>query len=134
VSDQNRNVTFNIGQQTGVNTTVAGDMTVHGGQQYIEAPTAEIRAELTAIRDAVASLELEPEVATEAGELIAAAEEELERPEPRVDRVGSTLERLTGVLTDAGALAAAGAALIEPLRRVASFVGSSGQAILQLLR
>lgn len=54
-----------------------------------------------------------------------------ERPDRQ--RAGEHLRRFTGLLRDAGALAAAGAALVEPLTRIARWLGPVGAAVLSLL-
>jgi hypothetical protein len=46
---------------------------------------------------------------------------------------GAHLKRFTTVLRDAGALAAAGATVIEPLARIARWLGPLGTAVLALL-
>ena len=133
MGDDNRNVTFNIGSQEGVNTNVGGDMTVYGGQHYEAGSAAEVRRDLVGIREAVAGLGLAPEVAQEASALIAEADHELAQPEPRPDKVGGPIERLTNLLSEVGGLAAAGATLVEPLQRIGAWLGTAGQGILHLL-
>ena len=133
MADDQRKVTFNIGQQTGVNTNVGGDMTVHGGQQYVAGSTEEVRADLAAIREVLAGLGLRPEVEREANGLIDEADHELGRPTPQPDKVGGPMTRLTNLLSEAGALASAGASLIGPLQRIGSWLGVAGAAILAVL-
>jgi hypothetical protein len=48
-------------------------------------------------------------------------------------RASTHLSRFTKVLKDAGALAAAGASLIEPLTRIGRWLGPLGAAVLTLL-
>jgi hypothetical protein len=133
MGDDNRNVTFNIGTQEGVNTNVAGDMTVYGGQHYTVSSPEEARRELADIREALAKLELGPDVVEEASALIDEADHELARPEPRPDKVGGPIERLTTLVSQVGGLAAAGAALVEPLQRIGTWLGTAGQGILRLI-
>ncbi len=133
MADDQRNVTFNIGQQTGVNTNVAGDMTVHGGQQYVAGSPEEVRADLATLREVLAGLGLQPEVQQEANGLIDEADDELAQPTPHADKVGKPLTRLTNLLSEAGALASAGASLIGPLQRIGSWLGVAGAAILAVL-
>lgn len=52
---------------------------------------------------------------------------------PNKQTASSHLSRFTTVLRDAGALAKAGAALIEPLTRIGRWLGPVGAAILTLL-
>ena len=133
MADDQRNVTFNIGQQTGVNTNVAGDMTVYGGQQFVAGAPEEMRAELATLREVVAGLGLQPDVQQEATDLIDEADSELAQPTPQPEKVGGLMERLTNLLSDAGAVASAGASLIPPLQRIGSWLGVAGKAILALL-
>ena len=133
MADDQRNVTFNIGEQTGVNTNVAGDMTVYGGQQYVTGSPEEVRADLAALREVVAGLGLQPEVQQEATDLIDEADRELAQPKPQPEKVGGPLTRLTNLLADAGAVAAAGASVIAPLQRIGSWLGVAGKAILAVL-
>ena len=48
-------------------------------------------------------------------------------------RVAASLVRATGTLKEAGALASAGTALIESLKRAAKIIGPVGAAVLALL-
>ncbi len=127
------NAIFNIGSQHGNINNVAGDMTVHGGQQYVALPTDMILPELANLRQALAAVNLDPDVEQLAGEYLTAAGEEIRRPRPEARRVARPLERLTRLLKGAGVIAAAGAALINPLQGIASLLGAAGQAILHLL-
>ena len=102
MADDQRNVTFNIDEQTGVNTNVAGDMTVYGGQQYVAGSPEEVRADLAALREVVAGLGLQPEVQQEATDLIDEADRELAQPKPQPEKVGGPLTRLTNLLADVG--------------------------------
>jgi len=133
MADDQRNVTFNIGEQTGVNTNVAGDMTVYGGQQYVTGSPEEARADLAALREVVAGLGLQPEVQQEATDLIDEADRELAQPKPRPEKVGGPLTRLTNLLADVGAVASAGASVVVPLQRIGSWLGVAGKAILAVL-
>jgi hypothetical protein len=49
------------------------------------------------------------------------------------DQAVAPLRRFTEILKGAGALAAAGAALVEPLTRIGRWLGPVGAAVLQLL-
>ncbi len=133
MADDQRDVTFNIGQQTGVNTNVAGDMSVYGGQQYGTGSPEEVRADLAAIREVIAGLGLPPEVQKEAGDLIDEADGELAQPTPQPEKVGGPLTRLTKILEDAGAVASAGEKLIAPLSRIGTWLGVAGKTLLALL-
>lgn len=62
-----------------------------------------------------------------------------DRPLPLLDLNRGThgaagaLERFTRLLSSAGALATAGATLVEPLRALAGWLGGLGKPVLQLL-
>lgn len=65
---------------------------------------------------------------------LAEIEAELRRDDPEPAHVAGHLERLTALLKEAGALAAAGAALATPLGAIAGWLGPLGGAVLALLR
>lgn len=136
MGDDQSNVTFNVGEQRGNITNIGRDQIIHGDQtqHHIIGSADELRDELTTLREVLGSLDLDDGVVAEAGDLIDEADAELSVPQPQPEQVSRPLERLTEVLTDAGALAAAGAALIEPLQRIGGWLGTSGQALLRLLR
>jgi hypothetical protein len=133
MSDQRPHTQFNIGSQQGNVSNVAGDMTVHGGQQYLAAPVDAVREELANLRLALSMIDLDPEVQRSVEDLMTEAGQELDQPHPDKQKVARPIERLTSLLSDAGAVTAAGAALIDPLQRIASWLGASGQAILHIL-
>jgi hypothetical protein len=127
-------VTFNIGSQTGgVINNVGRDQQITGGQQGIVVPTEAARQ---AVRDLIAGLNASPLDATTAQQARNNAEEigaELGKDEPDRPRVANALERLTRLLTSAGSLATAGAALVGPLQTLASWLGELGGPVLQML-
>jgi hypothetical protein len=132
MSDQ-PNAIFNIGSQHGNVSNVAGDMTVYGGQQYTAVPADLIGAELARLHRALSAVGLDPDTAQSASGYITAASREISQPHPDPQQVARPLERLTRLLQRAGVLAVAGAGLIDPLQRIASWLGAAGQAIMQLL-
>jgi hypothetical protein len=128
--------TFNIGSQHGNISNVAGDQTVYGGQHYAASPAELIAQDLGSIRDVIAAMPLDPAVRRQATELLSDASHELSRPARDGrgnERIARPLERLTRLLRDAGALAAAGAPLLDPLHRIASCLGAAGAAIAHLI-
>jgi hypothetical protein len=133
MNNERPNAVFNIGSQHGNISNVAGDMTVHGGQQYIAPPADMILPELARLRRALSAIHLDPDVEQSAGEYLAAADAEVRRPHPDARRVARPIERLTRLLKGAGVILAAGAALINPLQSIASLLGAAGQVILHLL-
>jgi hypothetical protein len=127
------NVTFNIGSQHGNVSNVAGDMTVYGGQHYTALPVDMIRQELENIRRSISAIQLSPQAREKAAALLADAGDELGQPGCDAEKVARPVKRLAGLLSDIGAISAAGAALIGPLQAIASWLGPAGQAILHLI-
>jgi hypothetical protein len=87
-----------------------------------------------ALRAELGRLDLSPETRRAAEGELDEVERELRRPEPDGEKVARRLESLTGVLSSAGALAAAGAALLGPIGAIAGFLGPVGKAVLELTR
>jgi hypothetical protein len=133
MSDNRPHAEFNIGSQQGNISNVAGDMTVHGGQQYLAAPADVVWEELAKLRLALSEIDIDPGVQRSVEDLMTETTQELNQPHPDTEKVARPIERLTRLLSDAGAVTAAGAGLIDPLQRIASWLGASGQAILHIL-
>ena len=121
---------FHIGsQQAGNITNIGGDATF-GAQQGTFA-AGDARVLIGEVRGALRAVALEPEARER-------AERDLDEVERAVEAgdeasAGSRLERLVTVLQRGGALAAAGAALVEPLTRLAQTLGPVGARVLALL-
>lgn len=124
------NVTFNIGSQHGNVSNVAGDMTVYGGQRYTALPADMIRQELENIHTIILAIELSPAARKNAATLLAEAGHELGQPGCEAEKVARPVKRLARLLSDIGAISAAGASLIGPFQAIASWLGPAGQAIL----
>ncbi len=133
MTSERPDVTFNIGPQHGNVSNVAGDMTVYGGQRYTALPAAMIRQELENIHRIISAIELNPEARRTAVALLADAGRELGQPGCDAEKVARPVKRLAGLLSDIGAISAAGAALIGPLQAIASWLGPAGQAILHMI-
>jgi hypothetical protein len=124
--------TFNIGAQHAASIqNVGGDLTVH--ELHAEARWSELRQELRRVEDEVGRLNVPPASRAGAARSVAAAAAELERPEPDRRAVATRLGRAAAILRDAGALSAAGTALVESLRRSAAVLGPAGKTLLALL-
>src|SRR5262249_30210080 len=108
-------------------------MTVYGGQQYVAVPADMIRPELAKLRRALSALDLDPGVEASARQLLTTADYELGQQRPDPSKIARPLERMTKLLKNAGVLAAAGAELISPIQHIAAFLGTAGQAIMQLI-
>ena len=85
-----------------------------------------------ALRAELGRLGLSPAARRAAEDDLDEVERELRRPEPDREKVAGRLESLTGVLSSAGALAAAGTALLGPIGAIAGFLGPLGKAVLEL--
>jgi hypothetical protein len=133
MTDNRPNAIFNIGSQHGNVSNVAGDMTVYGGQHYTGFPAELIRQELGNLQRAISAMGLDPAVQEKAAALLADADHELSRAGGDAKKVARPIERLAGLLKSIGAIAVSGAALIDPLQRIASWLGPAGQAILHLI-
>jgi hypothetical protein len=127
-------MTFNIGQQNaGIINNTAGDQYIRGGQQATVVAGPEVLAALVTLRSAVSSLPLPPEVAREAERQLDEADAAAQDPRADQPRAATALERLTGILARAGALASAFGTVVEPLRTLAVWLGPLGQRLLQML-
>src|SRR5262245_37803513 len=133
MGDDGSNVTFNINTATGHNEFVGRDKIVYGGQNTVIGSPEEVRAALAELRALVPQAGLPPEVAAEAGALLDDADAELSQPEPKEPKVAGPVQRFTELLSDAGALASSGAALIGPLTKIGHALGAAGGVILALL-
>ena len=130
-------MTFNIGSQTGgVISNVGRDQVVTGGQHGTAVTQADAQSALEALRAILQRPDATPltedqQAAVDAD--LAAIEADLSEADPPRERIGERLTRLTTVLSQAGALVGAGAAMVGPLSTLAQWLGSAGAAALQLL-
>jgi hypothetical protein len=128
---------FNIGNQSGgVVNNVGRDQVVHGGQYGVSVTREDALDAVAVLRSLLASADLpgltdedratvEEDVGVIAGDLASDA--------PDREGVRSRLERVTEVLTRAGAVAGAGAALVGPLTTIAQWLGPLGASVLRML-
>jgi hypothetical protein len=122
---------FNIGsQQAGAIYQAAGNQTIHHGGGTLSVDALDAAADL---RTALEATELPASLRHEADHALEALETELQAPEPDKGAIGAGVERVVGILGQAGALASAGEGLVGPLRAIASFAGVAGAAALRLL-
>jgi hypothetical protein len=127
------NAIFNIGSQHGNVSNVGGDMTVYGGQHYTALPADMIRGELGNVQRVISAMNLDPAARKSVARLLADADRELRESRHDAGKVARPIERLTRLLRDVGAIAAGGTALIDPLMRIASWLGAAGQVIFHLI-
>lgn len=136
MTDDRPRAVFNIGSQHGNISNVGGDQTVYGGQHYAASPAEMIARDLASIHGVISGMPLDPAVRSQATALLSDASRELGQPARDGggnEGIARPIERLTRLLRDAGALAAAGATLVDPLLRIASWLGPAGQAIAHLI-
>ncbi|WP_020143414.1 hypothetical protein [Terracoccus sp. 273MFTsu3.1] len=129
-------MTFNINNQNaGTINNVDGDQHVHGGQRS----TVRLHQDLNQGRDAVADLRSAIDACPEATadpvtrHEARCIDEALEGEEPDRAAAASALERLTQRLRSLGALASAGAALVEPIRALAGWLGPLASGVSTML-
>jgi hypothetical protein len=120
-------------QHAGVINNVDGDQVIYGGQHGTIVTSEDARRAVRDLRDALAGAALDDARAAEAGARVAEIDAAVHAPEPDKQRAAGPLKRLVKLLTDAGSLTTAGAALIGPLQTLASWLGAHGAAILGLL-
>jgi hypothetical protein len=102
---------------------------VAGDQTFISGPGAQVvliedaRRELDHVRQQLYQLDLHPRMLAAAEQEIDSMGEELASSQPNKSALAGRLRRLTTLLQGAGALAAAGQALITPLESLAHWLG-----------
>jgi hypothetical protein len=128
-------MTFNIGNMHAnqIN-NVEGNQYLYGGQHGVVVTTQHARSAAADLRRALPAAALDRRDAGAARAAIDEVEAGLAGPQPDRPRVAGGLERLTRLLSAAGALAGAGATLVEPLRSLAGWLGELGMPVLALLR
>ena len=127
-------MTFNIGsQEANQINNVEGNQYLHGGQHGVVVTTQEARGLAADLRQALPGAALGRRDAGAARAAIDEVEAGLAGAQPDRPRVAAGLERLTRLLTATSALATAGAALVEPLRGLAGWLGDLGAPVLALL-
>ena len=131
-------MSFNIGSQSGgVINNVTGNQRVEGGQQGNQiTQQAAAAAAATSLRELLADLRLRQLTESERAQVdqdAAAVEEEMASSTPSAEDVRTRLERLTSVLSAAGAFVGAGAGLIGPLTALAQWLGPLGAGVLRAL-
>ena len=112
---------------------VERDQYIYGGQHGVAATTQDARRLAADLRRALPSAALGRRDNGAARAAIHEVEAGLAGPQPDRSRVARGLERLTRLLSATGALVGAGAALVEPLRGLAGWLGELGAPVLGLL-
>jgi hypothetical protein len=120
-------------QHGGIINNVEGSQVNYGGQYGSLVTAEEAGRAVRDLRDALAGLPLDGTTAAAARAQVAEIDAAVRGPTPDKPRTASTLGRLIRLLTDAGSLATAGAALVGPLQALAGWLGPHGAALLALL-
>ena len=125
----------------GVNNVAGGDLRVVGRSTVAgrdAAPAADLgerlAAELARLRAALDDLRLTRAEHCAADRALTAAETAARGSHPDADSVGSHLESFAAVVRKAGALASAGASLLDPVGALAKLLGSVGSRLLDSLQ
>ncbi len=127
-------MTFNIGSQTaGVINNVDGNQQITGGQYGSIVGDGDARSAARDLRDGVAHTPLDQREAAQARTWVEDVVTEMVSAQPDRSRVAGPLHRLTELLLKAGRLTTAAAALVGPLRTLASWLGALGKPLLLLL-
>jgi hypothetical protein len=118
---------FNIGnQQANQINNVEGNQYLHGGQHAVVVTTDDARRLATELRRALPDAVLSRTDAHAARAAIDEIDAGLAGTQPDRGRVAGGVDRLTRLLSAAGALAGAGAALAAPLSGLAGWIGGLG--------
>ena len=121
-------------QQAGQITNVGRDQVVHGGiHGTMTTGSQQQLADVELLKQLLDEIALTGADRREAEQATSELEEELAKPDANPEAAARPLERLTSILTAAGALAGAGVALIDPIGRIAVALGTAGVHVLRLL-
>lgn len=123
---------INIGSQTGgVINNVDGNQTIYGGQHGGTVTSGAARQAVDQLAEALAQSAVpdDPVIAGQTEQL----RSEMRTPEPDKGRIAACLERLTKVLTATQSWVKAGAAVLGPIRTIATWLGALGLPILGML-
>lgn len=127
-------MTFNIhNQHANVINQAAGNQWVNGGQHVTVTTLDAARNAVPALRQAIETVPLDRTTAASVRSSVDELDAELHKDRPDSPTVESRLHRLTSLLKSTGALAAAGATLLDPLRTMATWLGDLGESTLRLL-
>lgn len=123
--------TFNIGQQNAANIqNIGGDAVIHGSVHASASwEVLELRRTIARTQDAVAELDLPPEMLETVNRALDMAAREAANPKPDKHDVAQHLGTAARTLKEAGALVDAGASVAQLLRRAVSLLGPIGLAV-----
>jgi hypothetical protein len=121
---------FSIGSQHGMISNVAGDQYLQYAGRDL---SIDVGATVAELRTALAAAPLTPAERREAAETLDQLDSDLAREQLDTRRIAPRLERLTALLSRAGALAATAVELRAPLERLATWLGDVGDEVWRLL-
>jgi hypothetical protein len=125
---------FNIGSQSAGNINNVGrDQHVHGDQRGVVLTLDDARSAARQLRRALDVADLDAHTAAAGRRSVDELETELASESPNPGKIAPALRRLTESLAAAGALAAAATGLSAPITTIATWLGSLGAPVLQLL-
>ena len=127
--------TFNFSGDihTEIMNNAGGDQHITGGQHVTVVTAPQARRAVRELWDGLTTTTLDESTAAEARAHLAEIDAAMQAPEPDRSRVEPFLNRLTQLLKAAGSLATASSSLIPPLHTLASWLGTLGGPILQML-
>ena len=120
-------------QTAGVINYVEGGQVIYDGLHGSVVTDDEARRAVGQLREALASVSLAGPRAAQAQAQVAELDATVRAPRPDKGRAAGILRRLTELLSSAGSLTTAGAALVGPLQTLAGWLGAHGAAILGML-
>ena len=127
-------MTFNIQNQNAGNiSNVGGNQYNYGGQHGTVVSLADAHAAARALLATLHRVDLPPDLRAHVLDDVAAVEGAIAGGAPAQPEVAGRLDRVTRALSQAGALAAAGAGLVGPLTTLGRWLGPAGAALLALL-
>ena len=134
-SRESNMATFNFSgdQHAGIMNYAGGDQHIGGGQHVTVVTAPQARRAVRELWDGLTTTTLDESTAVEARAQLAEIDAAMQAPEPDRSRVEPFLKRLTQLLKAAGSLATASSSLIVPLHTLASWLGTLGGPILQML-
>lgn len=109
----------------GVNVYVADGVQYIGPQVHQRVDGADLCRAARALGLALDQTPLPPSTRAVVDEVVRAIGTEVQQAEPNRPRIASRIERLTGLLTSAGALTTAASGLLQPLQTFATWLGQA---------
>jgi hypothetical protein len=133
MAEDDSNVVFNFaGTQEGVINVAGRDMHV-GNQTHVALDLEAFRRELASLRSGLSSAGLPPQARQAAETELQRAEDELRKEEPDGNALAEGVGQFAEIVKSVGGLAGAGAFLVDPLTRLAKYLGPLGGIVQRVL-